>query len=190
MGINQVHVRNEIGLSFAAALQARSCGRTRTSSWSARSVISRPAAIAIKAALTGHLVLSTAAHQRRAEHDHPYDRHGDRGVQRGERRQPGGGPAAGAPRSARSARRRSNYARRWKLPPWAQILKVSRALPSMRGTGCDAAGGTGYRGRAGLYEVMAMSPELRRMILTRRVRRGPAGAGGLRRDAHASGWMA
>ena len=35
-----------------------------------------------------------------------------------------------------------------------------------RGTGCDQCGGTGYRGRAGLYEVMAMSPALRRMVLT------------------------
>jgi type IV pilus assembly protein PilB len=35
----------------------------------------------------------------------------------------------------------------------------------MKGKGCDACGGTGYKGRAGLYEVMALSPELRRMIL-------------------------
>jgi type IV pilus assembly protein PilB len=35
----------------------------------------------------------------------------------------------------------------------------------MKGTGCDNCGGTGYRGRAGLYEVMQLSPELRRMIL-------------------------
>jgi type IV pilus assembly protein PilB len=34
-----------------------------------------------------------------------------------------------------------------------------------RGTGCDTCGGLGYKGRAGLYEVMAMSPELRRMVL-------------------------
>ena len=39
------------------------------------------------------------------------------------------------------------------------------AYPMMRGKGCDACGGTGYRGRAGLFEVMAISPELRRMIL-------------------------
>ena len=32
--------------------------------------------------------------------------------------------------------------------------------------GCEQCGGTGYRGRAGLYEVMAMSPALRRMVLT------------------------
>ena len=34
-----------------------------------------------------------------------------------------------------------------------------------RGKGCDTCGGTGYKGRAGLYEVMSLSPELRRMIL-------------------------
>jgi type IV pilus assembly protein PilB len=34
-----------------------------------------------------------------------------------------------------------------------------------KGAGCDACGDTGYRGRQGLYEVMAMSPEVRRMIL-------------------------
>jgi type IV pilus assembly protein PilB len=34
-----------------------------------------------------------------------------------------------------------------------------------KGKGCDQCGGSGYKGRAGLYEVMALSPELRRMIL-------------------------
>jgi type IV pilus assembly protein PilB len=34
-----------------------------------------------------------------------------------------------------------------------------------KGAGCSQCGDTGYRGRAGLYEVMALSPELRRMIL-------------------------
>ena len=34
-----------------------------------------------------------------------------------------------------------------------------------KGRGCDTCGGTGYKGRAGLYEVMALSPEIRRMIL-------------------------
>ncbi len=38
-----------------------------------------------------------AAHQRRAEHGDPPDRHGDRGVQRRQCGQPGGGAAAGAP---------------------------------------------------------------------------------------------
>ena len=44
-------------------------------------------------------------------------------------------------------------------------LDALRAVPWQKGTGCEACGGTGYRGRAGLYEVMPLSPELRRMIL-------------------------
>ncbi|MEE8251556.1 MAG: type II secretion system protein GspE, partial [Gemmatimonadales bacterium] len=33
------------------------------------------------------------------------------------------------------------------------------------GAGCDACGETGYKGRAGLYEVMAMTPAMRQLIL-------------------------
>jgi type IV pilus assembly protein PilB len=40
-----------------------------------------------------------------------------------------------------------------------------KELTFMKGSGCDTCSGTGYKGRAGLYEVMALSPELRRMIL-------------------------
>jgi type IV pilus assembly protein PilB len=44
-------------------------------------------------------------------------------------------------------------------------LDIARALPYMKGTGCDTCGGTGYKGRAGIYEVMSMTNALRRMIL-------------------------
>jgi type IV pilus assembly protein PilB len=44
-------------------------------------------------------------------------------------------------------------------------LEKLRNLTFMKGSGCDTCSGTGYKGRAGLYEVMALSPELRRMIL-------------------------
>ena len=95
MGINQVLVRTEIGLTFAAALKAFlrqdpniiMIGEIRDL---------ETGGIAIKAALTGHLVLSTLHTNDAPEHDHPYDRHGDRAVQRGQRREPGGGAAAGA----------------------------------------------------------------------------------------------
>jgi type IV pilus assembly protein PilB len=40
-----------------------------------------------------------------------------------------------------------------------------KKMQFMKGKGCDSCSGTGYKGRAGLYEVMALSPELRRMIL-------------------------
>jgi type IV pilus assembly protein PilB len=44
-------------------------------------------------------------------------------------------------------------------------LESLRQLKFMKGRGCDVCSGTGYKGRQGLYEVMALSPELRRMIL-------------------------
>ena len=39
-------------------------------------------------------------------------------------------------------------------------------LPFFRGRGCDECNGSGLKGRQGLYEVMAMSPELRRLIMS------------------------
>jgi type IV pilus assembly protein PilB len=44
-------------------------------------------------------------------------------------------------------------------------LKDFKGMTFYKGAGCDTCGGTGYKGRAGLYEVMALSPELRRLIL-------------------------
>ena len=41
----------------------------------------------------------------------------------------------------------------------------ANSVTPYKGAGCDTCSGTGYKGRAGLYEVMALSPELRRMIL-------------------------
>ena len=49
---------------------ARSCARTPTSSWSARSATPRPRNMAVQAALTGHLVFSTRAHAQRGRRGH------------------------------------------------------------------------------------------------------------------------
>jgi type IV pilus assembly protein PilB len=35
----------------------------------------------------------------------------------------------------------------------------------MKGTGCETCAGSGYKGRQGLYEVMSLTPALRRLIL-------------------------
>jgi type IV pilus assembly protein PilB len=37
----------------------------------------------------------------------------------------------------------------------------------MHGKGCEKCGGTGYKGRQGLYEVMPITPALRELILDR-----------------------
>ena len=47
----------------------------------------------------------------------------------------------------------------------SEDLDAMRRIEFRRGKGCDTCGGLGYKGRAGLYEVMALSPELRRAIL-------------------------
>jgi type IV pilus assembly protein PilB len=38
-------------------------------------------------------------------------------------------------------------------------------LPFLKGRGCDECGGSGLKGRQGLYEVMALTPNLRKLIM-------------------------
>jgi type IV pilus assembly protein PilB len=56
-------------------------------------------------------------------------------------------------------------------------------LPYFRGKGCDACNGTGMKGRQGLYEVMSMSPSVRKLILQN------AGAAELKEAAVAEGML-
>jgi type IV pilus assembly protein PilB len=162
MGINQVLVRNEIGLTFAAALKAFlrqdpniiMIGEIRDL---------ETGGIAIKAALTGHLVLSTLH-----TNDAPstITRMIDMGVE-------AFNVASAvnlvvAQRLVRRICKECKTTHRYtdeELTPLGTEIDSLRALPFMKGTGCEACSGTGYKGRAGLYEVMALSPELRRMIL-------------------------
>jgi type IV pilus assembly protein PilB len=161
MGINQVLVRTEIGLTFAAALRAFlrqdpnviMIGEIRDL---------ETGSIAIKAALTGHLVLSTLH-----TNDAPstITRMIDMGIEAFN--------VASAVNLVVAQRLVRRVCSGCKAPAEYRedalhslgALKDVRDLPFQKGTGCDTCGGTGYKGRAGLYEVMAMSPELRRMVL-------------------------
>jgi type IV pilus assembly protein PilB len=162
MGINQVLVRNEIGLTFAAALRAFlrqdpniiMIGEIRDL---------ETGGIAIKAALTGHLVLSTLH-----TNDAPstITRMIDMGIEAFN--------VASAVnlvvaqrlvrRICKECKAEAEYTA-VELSALGTDLESLRRIKFMKGTGCDACSGTGYKGRAGLYEVMALSPELRRMIL-------------------------
>jgi type IV pilus assembly protein PilB len=162
MGINQVLVRTEIGLTFAAALKAFlrqdpniiMIGEIRDL---------ETGGIAIKAALTGHLVLSTLH-----TNDAPstITRMIDMGIEAFN--------VASAVNLVAAQRLIRRICKECKAPhkytedQMASLgtdLEKIRAIPFMKGTGCDVCNGTGYKGRAGLYEIMSMSPELRRMIL-------------------------
>ena len=58
-----------------------------------------------------------------------------------------------------------------KLPPRAALLELGfeeselEGLKICRGSGCKTCGGTGYKGRVGLFEVMEISQELREAII-------------------------
>jgi type IV pilus assembly protein PilB len=162
MGINQVQVRPDIGLTFAAALKAFlrqdpnvvMIGEIRDL---------ETGGIAIKAALTGHLVLSTLH-----TNDAPstITRMIDMGIE------PFNVSAAVnlvvAQRLVRRICPGCKAPAKYKdeeLKAIGPDLDRIRQIPFMKGTGCETCGGTGYKGRAGLYEVMAMTHELRRMIL-------------------------
>jgi type IV pilus assembly protein PilB len=162
MGINQVLVRTEIGLTFAAALKAFlrqdpniiMIGEIRDL---------ETGGIAIKAALTGHLVLSTLH-----TNDAPstITRMIDMGIE-------AFNVASAvnlvvAQRLIRRICKDCKAEHQYTDPELSALgtnLESLRKLTFMKGTGCDTCSGTGYKGRAGLYEVMALSPELRRMIL-------------------------
>jgi len=161
-GINQVQVRPEIGMDFAAALKAFlrqdpniiMVGEVRDLT---------TGGIAIKAALTGHLVLSTL---------HTNDCPGtitrliDMGLE----------PfnvasALNLLTAQRLARRICNnckveatYEEEHLRAAKVDLDWVSRNT-LYKGQGCDQCGGTGYRGRCGFYEVMIMTPALRKAIM-------------------------
>ena len=162
MGINQVQVKPDVGLTFAAALKAFlrqdpniiMVGEIRDL---------ETGSIAIKAALTGHLVLSTLH-----TNDAPstITRMIDMGIEAFN--------VASAVnlvvaqrlvrRICKDCKAPATY-RPEELKALGTELERMRKIGFFKGTGCESCGGLGYRGRAGLYEVMALSPELRRMIL-------------------------
>jgi type IV pilus assembly protein PilB len=161
-GINQVQVRPEIGLTFAAALRAFLrqdpniilVGEVRDL---------ETAGIAIKAALTGHLVLSTLHTNDAAS---TITRLIDIGVE------PFNVASAVNLVTAQRLVRRICSACKKETTYDPDVLeaalipeeKVSE-LKFYKGEGCDICDGTGYRGRQGLYEVMPITTTIRRMIM-------------------------
>src|SRR5688572_7533684 len=196
-GINQVLVRTDIGMTFAAALKAFlrqdpniiMVGEIRDL---------ETGGIAIKAALTGHLVMSTLHTNSAPE---TVTRLLDMGLepfnvasalnlvvaQRLIRRictrckqkyDPSDEDLAGAKVSRdttlgelRFTTEALDNAIAKASPEAAPILKgvglhtKIGQLPFFKGRGCDECNGMGMKGRQGLYEVMSMTPELRRHIL-------------------------
>jgi type IV pilus assembly protein PilB len=163
MGINQVQVREQIGLTFAAALRSFlrqdpdiiMVGEMRDL---------ETAQIGVKAALTGHLVLSTL-------HTNDAPSTVDRLINMG--LEPFLLTSSINLIAAQRLVRR--ICEKCKEPvetnPEALINlgvdpgEVSAGFPTFEGRGCANCNDTGYRGRLAIYEIMVMHEPLRELIL-------------------------
>lgn len=161
-GINQVQMKEQIGLNFAAAL--RSFLRQDPNIILVGEIRDfETAEIAIKAALTGHLVLSTLH-----TNDAPstISRLVNMGIE----------PFLVATsvnliQAQRLIRRICKDCKEEvKMSPEAlvDIGFTPEEVPNLKlyhGRGCDTCLNTGYKGRVGLYEVMEITDELRELII-------------------------
>ncbi len=161
-GVNQVQMRENIGLNFAAAL--RSFLRQDPNIILVGEIRDfETAEIAVKAALTGHLVLSTLH-----TNDAPstVNRLMNMGIE----------PFLVASAVNLICAQRlvrcvcENCAEDLPTPPPAleeigfDAEQAATVMPR-RGVGCERCRETGYKGRVGLYEVLEMTNDLREMIL-------------------------
>jgi type IV pilus assembly protein PilB len=161
-GVNQVQMKEQIGLNFAAAL--RSFLRQDPNIILVGEIRDfETAEIAIKAALTGHLVLSTLH-----TNDAPstISRLMNMGIE----------PFLVATsvnliQAQRLIRRVCKDCKKEHQTPAEAMIEVgftpdeARTLKTYKGRGCQTCNGTGYKGRVGLYEVMEVTDEIRELIL-------------------------
>jgi type IV pilus assembly protein PilB len=161
-GINQVQMKEQIGLNFAAAL--RSFLRQDPNIVLVGEIRDfETAEIAIKAALTGHLVLSTLH-----TNDAPstISRLMNMGIE----------PFLVATsvnliQAQRLIRRVCKDCKQEHAMPAEALIEVgftieeAKTMKTFKGKGCATCNNTGYKGRIGLYEVMEITDELRELIL-------------------------
>ena len=164
-GINQVQIRENIGLNFAAAL--RSFLRQDPNIILVGEIRDyETAEIAVKAALTGHLVLSTLH-----TNDAPstVSRLVNMGIEPFLV-----GTAVNLIQAQRLIRRicknctvekdASPESRKTLIDIGFQGDEVG-SFKVLKGRGCGACNGTGYKGRIGLYEVMEISESIRDLVM-------------------------
>ena len=163
-GVNQVQVREATGFTFAKAL--RSFLRQDPDIILVGEMRDQETAnIAVKAALTGHLVLSSLH-----TNDAPstISRLLDMGLERFQV-----ATSVHLICAQRLVRRICKDCKREMKPPSRDALinfgfdpDQTRAVRIFRGIGCTACSGTGYKGRVGLFEVMEANDDIREAVMT------------------------
>ncbi|GAB4373012.1 MAG: type II secretion system ATPase GspE [Deltaproteobacteria bacterium] len=177
-GVNQIQVKPQIGLTFASGL--RSIVRQDPDVILVGEIRDRETAeIAIHSALTGHMMLSTL---------HTNDAAGaiarllDMGVE--EYLLPSALTGVLAQRLVRTICRECSAPREIPESFREEVARETGFLPEgelRAGRGCESCGGTGYRGRTGIFELLRVTDGIREKILAR------ADTGAIRAQAVAEG---
>jgi type IV pilus assembly protein PilB len=163
-GVNQTQINEKIKLTFASAL--RSILRQDPDVILVGEIRDADTAkIAMQAAQTGHLVLSTL-------HTDDAPSVVTRLADIGTEPYVIAGALVGVV-AQRLVRRLCPHCRRQYTPPaeTLRLLNISEpeaaTIPFYKAVGCDQCNHTGYRGRIGIYEVMKVTDKLRRLIAAR-----------------------
>ncbi len=153
-GINQIHVNPQIGLSFASGL--RHIVRQDPDVIMVGEIRDRETAdVAIRAALTGHFVFSTLH-----TNDAPsaVTRLTDMGVENY--------LITSSVVSVLAQRLVRKICRNCVALSGKMFSPFDREVDTYRGAGCAECSGTGYRGRVGIFELMELNDEIRKLIMT------------------------
>jgi type IV pilus assembly protein PilB len=163
-GVNQVQVNHKAGLTFAAVLPA--ILRSDPDIVLIGEIRDRVTAqLAVEAALTGHLVLSTLH-----TNDAPsaVTRLTEMGIEPFLV-----GSSVDCVLAQRLARRLCDWCKQEYAPSEAEVeaarwLEAGLPIPSVlwKPDGCRSCAGTGYRGRIALHEVMPVSEEIEKLTVT------------------------
>jgi general secretion pathway protein E len=152
-GINQIHVNPQIGLTFAAGL--RHIVRQDPDVIMVGEIRDRETAdVAIRAALTGHFVYSTLH-----TNDAPsaITRLTDMGVENY--------LISSSVVAVLAQRLVRVICHECKVEAGERMTPMGEMVPSFRGAGCERCFGTGYKGRVGIFEMMELNEDIRKLIM-------------------------
>jgi general secretion pathway protein E len=152
-GINQIHVNPQIGLTFSAGL--RHIVRQDPDVIMVGEVRDRETAdIAIRAALTGHFVYTTLH-----TNDAPsaITRLTDMGVENY--------LISSSVVSVLAQRLVRVICPHCRVPAGRAMTPSGEEIETFRGSGCAQCFGTGFHGRVGIFELMEMNDEIRKMVV-------------------------
>src|SRR5271166_4194408 len=152
-GINQIHVNTQIGLTFASGL--RHIVRQDPDVIMVGEIRDRETAdVAIRAALTGHFVYSTLH-----TNDAPsaISRLTDMGVENY--------LITSSLVAVLAQRLVRVVCPHCKAPDGTRMSPEGEIVHCFRGQGCERCFGSGYTGRIGIFEMMELSDEIRKMIM-------------------------